>query len=431
MNERKSFLQQVMSHIRSKEAKKLVAMELDYHMEEAIKDWREKGLSEEEAEKRAVKQMGNPDTLGMKLNKLHRPKIDWNLLLLFALAIGLGFLPAVIAQHTGYSSGYSFFYNKIKVITVGAVIVILFMLFDYRKVKSYGWIFYGIGCLILILAGMVSLNVFGTTINGWPYFVLGPFLLNTSITLPFFYIAWACFFQNEKIKLWMLAIQFFISFALLVQVSNLSFIVMYSLMVFIMFIWKVRKEKKVLLFTGMVAMGLSMVGFLIVLTNSAQKARFLGFLNPHKYREAAGYLNLQIEKIMSQAGWFGHALPKKDPIVIEPYTDLVFVTLTYVYGWLFSIALVVILAGFLFRIVQICKKIHDPFGQQIIIGGLTIYAVPLVYNILMTIGLLPIAGFSLPFISYGFTPVFTFSIVIGAILSVYRRKDLIQSNVNL
>ena len=53
--------------------------------------WVEKGLSEEVAEGKAVEQMGSPIKLGRELNKLHKPKVDWFLLILLVVAMGLGF----------------------------------------------------------------------------------------------------------------------------------------------------------------------------------------------------------------------------------------------------------------------------------------------------------------------------------------------------
>ena len=71
------FLTEVTNHIKSKEAKDLVATELNFHLKQAKNMWMDKGLSEEVAEDKAVEQMGSPIKLGQELNKLHKPKVDW------------------------------------------------------------------------------------------------------------------------------------------------------------------------------------------------------------------------------------------------------------------------------------------------------------------------------------------------------------------
>lgn len=94
------FLKEVTNHIKSKEAKDLVATELDFHLKQTKNMWVEKGLSEEVAEGKAVEQMGSPIKLGRELNKLHKPKVDWFLLILLVGAMGLGFLPIIALGHT-------------------------------------------------------------------------------------------------------------------------------------------------------------------------------------------------------------------------------------------------------------------------------------------------------------------------------------------
>lgn len=94
------FVSEVTNHIKSKEAKSFVATELDFHLKQAKNTWTEKGLSEEVAENKAVEQMGSPIKLGRELNKLHKPKIDWFIISLLVIAMGLGFLPLVALGHT-------------------------------------------------------------------------------------------------------------------------------------------------------------------------------------------------------------------------------------------------------------------------------------------------------------------------------------------
>lgn len=68
-----------------------MAAELDFHLKQTKNMWIGKGLSEEIAEDKAVEQMGSPIKLGQELNKLHKPKVDWFLLILLVAAMGLGF----------------------------------------------------------------------------------------------------------------------------------------------------------------------------------------------------------------------------------------------------------------------------------------------------------------------------------------------------
>ena len=112
------FLEEVTQFIKSKEAKIYVASELDSHLQKTKNDWLKHGLSDEEAEEKAVEQMGNPAKLGKELNKLHRPKVDWLLVSLLAAVMGLGFLPLLFVVDGGI-------YDIDKMITHRVIFVIL------------------------------------------------------------------------------------------------------------------------------------------------------------------------------------------------------------------------------------------------------------------------------------------------------------------
>ena len=77
-----TFLSVVINQIRSKEAKEFISSELEYHLKMAKNRWMEKGFNEIDAEVKAVKQMGNPIKIGHELNKLHRTRIDWFMIIL-------------------------------------------------------------------------------------------------------------------------------------------------------------------------------------------------------------------------------------------------------------------------------------------------------------------------------------------------------------
>lgn len=91
-----SFLDEVLKHIRPKDAKKIVSKELEQHVNNNIKQFLQVGETEIAAEQKAVEQMGSPHSLGIKFNKLYKPKMDWVLVFLFLLALGLGTLPLIV-----------------------------------------------------------------------------------------------------------------------------------------------------------------------------------------------------------------------------------------------------------------------------------------------------------------------------------------------
>ncbi|MEH7353643.1 FtsW/RodA/SpoVE family cell cycle protein [Neobacillus drentensis] len=420
-NKKYIFLNEVTEQIKSKEAKKYVTDELGYHLQEAKNLWVEKGLPEAEAEEKAIEQMGSPIKLGKQMNQLHKPKVDWFMIILLVTTLGLGFLPLISME---YMDSRHFSVIKAIIVLLGGTVAIGIMLIDYRKWKTRGWLFYTLGVILLLVIKFLH----NAVINGIPMLRIVPLInIESSMALPFFFLAWASFLNNEKLKVWKFAILFFIPFFLFLNVPSIPITFMYTVMVFVMPWWSKFSRKTLLVITGItVGLFLIVVFTYLPFFRTYHKQRLLAFLNPEKYSDGAGYQVLRMKELMSKAGWFGN-LGKKE-FIPEAHTDFVFVSLTYIYGWLFAIALFIILSLIMVRFIVISNKVHDSFAKLLLIGAVALYGVQLASNIGMVLGVFPITSISLPFISYGLMPVLLNSFLIGIVLSVYRRKDLISTS---
>lgn len=136
----------------------------------------EKGWTENEAEEKAINEMGSPSQLGRELSEIYRPTIDWAIVILTVSLLMIGILPAL-------SSSFHFITLKLLMTFLGIAIVIGFMYVDYRKFADFGYLFYSIGSLLLI-----SIIFFGNLmINGMNYIKIGPIILQGIMAIPFFY----------------------------------------------------------------------------------------------------------------------------------------------------------------------------------------------------------------------------------------------------
>ncbi|WP_040209013.1 FtsW/RodA/SpoVE family cell cycle protein [Neobacillus jeddahensis] len=417
---KQGFLNEVSNQIHSNEAKKFVTDELSYHLTETKKMWMEKGLTAEEAEEQAVDQMGSAIILGRQLNKLHRPKVDWLLVGLLLMTLILGFLPM---YSLGYMNVGHFIFNKIMFVLIATVAAGGLMLIDYRKWFKQGWLFYSIGLFILLLLKYFS----NTMINGLPLFRIPPLItIESLMAVPFLFLAWSVFFDNERMRVWQFVLLFLIPFGLLLSLPSISTTYLYTGMVLVM-LWgsKFRKKTILTIWTGAVSCFLVFILTSWFFLKEYQTARLFAFLKPEKYSDGAGYMILRIKELLSKAGWFGAS---KNDFIPEAHTNFVFVSFTYYYGWIFAVILVLILTLFVARIVAISVKIKDSFGKLLLIGAVALYGIQLVTNIAMVLGIVPMITMSLPFISYGLMPTLFNAFLIGIVLSVYRRKDLIPGH---
>lgn len=408
------FLTEVTNHIKSKEAKDLVATELNFHLKQAKNMWMDKGLSEEVAEDKAVEQMGSPSKLGRELNKLHKPKVDWFLIGLLVAAMGLGFLPVIAF---GYMN--DLLMDKVIFVVLGIATALGMMLINYRKLERLGWLFYTIGVLILLMlycfpnAGML----------GEPIIKVGPIAIDRLMAVPFFFLAWASFFNNSRIKVMHLVALYLFSLYLFLIGAAFSVIFIYITMVFVMLWWSKLGKKKALIIT-IVPICLLIIGayFSWHTVKGVYLDRFLGYLNPERDAQGAGFMYIRLKEVMSSAGWFGTYGDMKS--IPAPDTDFVFASLTYYYGYWLALILVFVLSLFVARLIVISYKINDRYDKLLLVGGLTLFVVQFLYNVGMILGLLPITAISLPFISYGLTPTVFHALIMGIVLSVYRRKDI-------
>jgi len=362
--------------------------------------------------------MGNPLQLGKDLNKLHRPKIDWLMMGLLLAAFGFGFLPLSVID--GEYDSYPLIVNKIIQVIFGVGITVGVMLLDYRKLEKYRMNFYKIGCVFLLFIILFS----NTQVNGYSYIhIPGLFEINAYYALPFFFVGWAGILNQKKLTVWYFLKLWIFSF-LLFYMSNQSIIIngLYLMMILVMLWWsKLDKKKVIWILSTMAAIIVSIVVILLSTVKEYQLTRLYAFLHPNETN--GGYMYLKIKEVLENAEWIGAS---KLFVLPQSHTDFAFVSIVNAYGYIAGVLLLVVLLVFLLRLIKILHlvQIQNSYGKLLVIGGMVLYVAPVVYNIGMVVGLLPIIGMYLPFISYGMLSIFLHAIGIGIALSIYRRKDL-------
>lgn len=90
--DRQEYMELLTGQIRCKRAVPLVAKELEAHIEEQKADFLAKGMSERDAEEMAVKEMGDPVEVGVQMDGIHRPRMDWGIILLIGLLSAAGLM---------------------------------------------------------------------------------------------------------------------------------------------------------------------------------------------------------------------------------------------------------------------------------------------------------------------------------------------------
>ncbi len=425
------FTAKVNSKVKSKEAHTMIKNELKNHLQELSHSLQKKEFSKEEADEKAIQDMGNPFSLGENLNRIHKPRIDWILLVLFLVIAGISFLPLIGGATLNVPSIY-LINRQATWYTLALLIILSVLFFDYRKLRNWWILFYGTALALLLYT-----SVFGIMVNGLKRWI-SIFGLSTdvTITLLLFLLAWAGIlskineFHSVK-KQVLLFIMFWAPILVYMMLPHIMFSIIYFISVITMLaVSNVQKKLAIKLLATNISAGLVLLVFIIASSRGGYFfQRLQVFIDPNKDPMGAGYMYLVVKDIFSRAGWFGNGLTNDLSYETLPaaHTDFIFAYLVYSLGWIFGIFLCLILLGFILRISFNAFRTPDLFGRLLVIGGAALFTVPASWNILMGFGFLPIMGVSLPFISYGGSMLLVYSFTLGLILNVYRRKDLVEA----
>jgi rod shape-determining protein RodA len=160
------------------------------------------------------------------------------------------------------------------------------------------------------------------------------------------------------------------------------------------------------------------------------KDRIFDFLDPARAPQHGGYQAIQ-SKIAVGSGQlfgmgFGNGIQNTGNFISEAQTDFIFSILGEEFGFIGAIVMIVLYASMIFRCLKVVKVAKDKFGSMVVIGVVSMFAIQMFQNIGMTIGLMPITGITLPFISYGGSSLFTSMIAIGLVLNVGMRRHKIN-----
>ena len=161
-----------------------------------------------------------------------------------------------------------------------------------------------------------------------------------------------------------------------------------------------------------------------------QKNRILTFINPGLDPAGAGYHVIQSKIAIGSGGLFGRGLyngPQTQlDILPEKHTDFIFAVIGEELGFLACIAVVVLLFSVVARCFIIASKTRSKYGKYVCIGVGAMILFQTFENVGMCIGVMPVTGIPLPFISYGGSSMITNMIAVGLVMSVAARQQTIN-----
>jgi rod shape determining protein RodA len=155
-----------------------------------------------------------------------------------------------------------------------------------------------------------------------------------------------------------------------------------------------------------------------------QKKRIDSFVNPNADPLGAGYNSLQAKIAIGNGGLFGKGYLNGNQtqlhFIPQQWTDFIFCGIGEEFGLLGAGIVIGLFITLFIRILRVATIVRDSYFSSVIIGILSLYVSHFIINIGMAIGILPVIGIPLPFVSYGGSSLLTNTIMLGIVFNAYR-----------
>lgn len=314
-------------------------------------------------------------------------------------------------------------------VILGIITMLVVVLIDYRHVRALGYVVY-VGVTIGLL-GVLS-PVGKRALGAQRWFQIGPLQLQPSEFASIaIVIAVAIFLSSESgevslRKLIGVLILAAIPMALVVKQPDIGTAIILGIVLAAqLVVARVRLVYMAFLFV-VGAIGVYLIIHLGIL-QSYQLKRLTSFVNPQASANSYGYNLAQSKIAIGAGGFFGkglfHGTQTNLSYVPEQQTDFIFTALGEQLGFIGAGTVLLLFGWVCFRVWRVVAISRDKKGRLLAAGVLGLLAFSIFQNIAMTMGIMPITGIPLPFMSYGGSAALSFFAAIGIALGVGMRNS--------
>jgi rod shape determining protein RodA len=364
--------------------------------------------------------------------------LDW-ILLVAVLALSLiGTLLIWAATEPGLAKAgedtRTYLMKQLLNIALGLVFMVAVALLDYRKLRLYAPVLYGVSCLGLLIV----LTPLGSSVNGALSWISlpGGFQIEPSEYAKLSIILMSAMLlgelrqgeQRPRLRTAAIALAFAAVPIVLVEAEpDLGVVIlMLALIVGLIALSGVRWYW---LAAGLGAAALAVVAVInLHLIRAYQLDRFAAFLHPSADPRGTGYSAAQAKIAIGSGGLTGqglfHGQLVSGNFVPEQHTDFIFAVAGEELGFAGCAVIIGLLAVVLLRALRIAARADDQFGTLVAAGVAIWFGVQSFVNVGMTMGIMPVTGLPLPFVSYGGSALFADMIAVGALQAVYRHRTV-------
>lgn len=360
--------------------------------------------------------------------------------LLCLIGTGLLFIYSTGAQ-IGGDHAASFFFRQLRWIGAGGILWLFCSLIDYRKIqyRILAVLFYLVTIVLLVLVFFIGVKVYGAT--RWLSIApLGMRLQPSEFCKLALVMVLSAMFASPMFKVNRLPCLLLgagtvaLPFVLIVREPDLGSALI-LLPIYLAILFTAGLKWRYILLAGV---AISILGGAVVLNEAMQfrpmlkeyqRDRIRVFLNPELDRTDTGYNSYQARLAVGSGGLTGKGIGEgtQNTLGFLPQTvsnnDFIFSVIAEEVGFLGCLLLLAAYLALFYSIIRTAFLTVDPFGRYLAVGIAGIFFTHCFINIGMSIGLTPVTGLSLPFVSYGGSFFLMLMAACGLIQSVYRHRD--------
>ncbi len=319
---------------------------------------------------------------------------------------------------------------------LGIIAMVVMALIDYERYRDFAKFIYIVSIAALILVLLLGIGSEEVGAKSWIRFggigIQPSEMVKVAFSITFAVHLEAVQKEINKLKNILLLLVHFGILAGLVVLQNdtgtaIAFLCMFLGMIFVAGI----SYKYILIALGGVAAFMPFAYF--VLMSPYQQNRILVFLNPEHDLGGAGWQVMQSKIAIGSGELFGRGYLQgpQNQLGMLPakQTDVIFGVLGEEFGLIGCLIVFALLIFVILRCLHIARTSKDKLGSYICVGIASMFTFHTIENIGMCIGLLPVTGIPLPFLSYGGSSLLTNFAAIGLVLSVGARRKTINFGI--
>lgn len=354
--------------------------------------------------------------------------IEWSILICTILLVAVGLVALTSATK---NSNYEELKKQIMWLIISIPILIIVVFIDYDIFSKISPVLYGI-ILVLLVAVLFTQPINGAT----SWFSLGPFSFQPAEfakIIVILFLAWLFTKIQQKgkdeinrvLKLGLILTTFAVPILLIIKQPDygtaLAFVVALIFMLFAAGI-----KKRYIIASIVLVVILVPTLYFFILPEHA-KTRIDVFLNPNLDPRGAGYNIIQSKLAIGSGQLLGMGLFKGNQtqlgFLYPKTTDFIFALIGEEMGFVIAAVIIFLYVILITKAIYVAKTAKDDLGSYIAMGIAGIFFFHMIENIGMTMGLLPITGIPLPFVSYGGSSLLSNFIMIGLLLNISGRRQ--------